>query len=333
MASSPATGDGKVTIEREKTEMQNFELKSRTIRAAFLKFKRDNPERMTRRIQLSWSNWGFGIEPLQTSVKRLADHGVRFIELHGNRYAAQLGYKANEVQRILSAFGVRCSGICGMFSKENELASNSGLVRQHALDYIQRNLDLGASLGAKYFLIVPGAVGRAQRIDDSEFERSVESLKIVASLFESSGIRGAVEPIRSAEVSLVHTFKEALRYVEAVGSPGIQHINGDVYHMQVEEQHIGEVLWQVGERLANLHLADSNRCALGEGSLDLDTIIMALYLIGFNNDTCFATPEPLGPGGDPYPAMFGKPDSQLLDSMVKTTVSTWTQREDFVRQL
>jgi sugar phosphate isomerase/epimerase len=313
--------------------MQNFELKNRAIREAFLKFKRENPEKMARRIQLSWSNWGFGIEPLQASVKRLADHGVRFIELHGNRYAPRLGYKANEVERILSDHGVRCSGICGMFSKENELASNSGLVRQHALDYIERNLELGASLGAKYFLIVPGAVGRPQKIDDCEFERSVESLKIAAPLFEKSGIRGAVEPIRSAEVSLVHTFKEAVRYIEAVGSSGIQHINGDVYHMQVEEQHIGETLWQAGERLANLHLADSNRCALGDGSLDLDAIIMSLYLIGFNNALCFATPEPLGPGGDPYPAMFGKPDSQLLDSMVKTTASTWTQREDFVRQL
>ena len=313
--------------------MQNFELKNQAIQEAFLKFKHENPEKMVRRIQLSWSNWGFGIESFPASVKRLADHGVHFIELHGNRYGPQLGYKENEVQRILSDLGVRCSGICGMFSKENELASNSGLVRQHALDYIERNLELGVSVGANYFLIVPGAVGRPHKIDDCEFERSVESLRIVAPLFESSGIRGAVEPIRSAEVSLVHTFKEALRYIEAVDSRGIQHINGDVYHMQVEENHIGETLWQADRRLTNLHLADSNRCALGEGSLDLDIIIMSLYLIGFNNDYCFATPEPLGPGGDPYPAMFGKPDGQLLDSLVKTTVRTWIQREEFVRQL
>lgn len=313
--------------------MQKFELKNRTIREAFLKYKREHPEKMNRRIQLSWSNWGFGIEPFATSVKRLAERGVHFIELHGNRYSPQLGYNASEVQKILAEHGVRCSGICGMFSKENELASNSGLVRQHALDYIQRNLELGVSVDARYFLIVPGAVGRPQKIDDGEFERSVEALKIAAPWFESSGIRGAVEPIRSAEVSLIHTFKEALRYIDAVDSPAIQHINGDVYHMQVEESHIGEALWLTGDRLANLHLADSNRCALGDGSLDLDTIIMALYLIGFNNDSCFATPEPLGPGGDPYPAMFGKPDPALLDSLVKTSVTTWTEREEFVREL
>jgi len=314
--------------------MQKFELKNGAIREAFLKFKRAYPEKMSKRIQLSWSNWGFGVESLATSVERLARSGVHFIELHGNRYSTQLGYKANEVQRILADHGVRCSGICGMFSKENELASNSGLVRQHALDYIKRNLDLGVSVGASYFLIVPGAVGRPQKIDDGEFERSVETLRMAAPWFESSGIRGAVEPIRSAEVSLVHTFEEAMAYIEAVDSRAIQHINGDVYHMQVEEDHIGETLWRAGERLVNLHLADSNRCALGEGSLDVDTILMALYLIGFNNkDYCFATPEPLGPGGDPYPAMFGKPDPALLDSLVRTTATTWTEREEFVRQL
>ena len=103
--------------------------------------------------------------------------------------------------------------------------------------------------------------------------------------------------------------------------------------MQSEESHIADTLWKAGSRLTNLHMADSNRCALGEGSLDLDTLIMALYLIGYNNDKCFVTPEPLGPGGDPYPAMFGKPRSDVLDRLVETTAKTWNEREQIVRNL
>mgnify|MGYP001082969602 CR=1 FL=1 len=52
--------------------------------------------------------------------------------------------------------------------------------------------------------------------------------------------------------------------------------------------------------LVNLHMADSNRCDLGKGSLDVDTIIMVLYLIGCNQEGTFVTPEPLGSGGDPF---------------------------------
>ncbi len=96
------------------------------------------------------------------------------------------------------------------------------------------------------------------------------------------GVKAAIEPIRSAEVSFVHTVAEANAYIEAVDHPGVGHINGDVYHMQSEEAHIGEAILRAGDRLMNLHMADSNRCALGDGSLDLDTLIMALYVIGYN---------------------------------------------------
>jgi hypothetical protein len=98
--------------------------------------------------------------------------------------------------------------------------------------------------------------------------------------------------------------------------------------MQSEETHIGRALVDAGSMLTNLHLADSNRCALGDGSLDLDTIIMALYLIGYNNDKCFCTPEPLGPGGDPYPAMFGKPNNEVLARLVGASISYFRKREN-----
>jgi D-psicose/D-tagatose/L-ribulose 3-epimerase len=79
--------------------------------------------------------------------------------------------------------------------------------------------------------------------------------------------------------------------------------------------------------LINLHMADSNRCALGDGALDLDTIIMALYLIGNNKHGRYVTAEPLGPGGDPYPAMYGKPDPAALDQLVLSTASYFRERE------
>jgi len=110
----------------------------------------------------------------------------------------------------------------------------------------------------------------------------------------------------------------------------VQHINGDVYHMQSEEAHIGEAIHKAGTRLLNLHLADSNRCALGMGALDIDTVIRALYLIGFNQAGHYVTPEPLGPGGNPYPAMFGKPNPALLDQMVSQTATYFREREEAV---
>ncbi len=306
---------------------QNFEVKNAKIKAAFQELKQKAPGRLKKRLNLSWSNWGFGLEALAASARRLSRYRVPFIELHGNHYGPDLGYRPAETLRILKDNNVKVGGICGMFSADNDLSSNRPLQRQNALDYLKRELDFAYKVEAKYILVVPGAVGRPVPYDSTEFDRSVETLRMVAGLFQKSKIRAAIEPIRAAEVSFIHTIGEAKRYIEAVDHPGIRFINGDVYHMQVGEAHIGEALLEAGKMLTNLHMADSNRCALGDGALDLDTIIMALYLIGFNNDSCFFTPEPLGPGGDPYPAMNGKPDQIILDTLVKQTAEYFRERE------
>ena len=314
-------------------ELQNYQLKNEQIKEQYLKLKKESPEGVGAKLKLSWSNWGFGLEPLAVSAKRLGGAGVKYIELHGNHYGADLGYRPKETLATLGDEGIELAGVCGMFSSANDLSSNNAMHRQGAIDYIRRELAFGESVGADYMLVVPGAVGRPEAYDDSEFDRSVETLGIVADEFVRYGIRAAVEPIRSAEVSLVHTIADAKRYIEAVNHPGVGHINGDVYHMQVEESHIGMAVLEAGDQLTNLHIADSNRCALGDGSLDLDTIIMALYVVGFNRPGCYVTPEPLGPGGDPYPAMFGKTAPEVLDKLVQNSVRTWIEREDCVRSL
>jgi len=307
---------------------QNYKLKNEKIHVAFQELKRKQPERLKQRLNLSWSNWGFGMEPLADSAARLQKAGVRFIELHGNHYGPDLGYDTDTTLKTLGDHGINVAGVCGMFSADNDLSSNRAIHRQAALDYLRREIAFTAAVKGAYLLVVPGAVGRPHAYDDAEFDRSAETLRIAGDCFVKYGIKAAIEPIRSAEVSLVHTIAEAGKYIQAVNHPGVAHINGDVYHMQSEEQHIGEALMTAGDRLVNLHMADSNRCALGLGSLDLDTIIMALYLIGFNAPGRFVTPEPLGPGGDPYPAMNAKPDKKALDKLVQQTVSYFREREE-----
>jgi sugar phosphate isomerase/epimerase len=270
------------------------------------------------------------MESLEVSANRLMNAGIKFIELHGNHYGADLGYKPAEALRILRNCDITVAGVCGMFSAENDLSSSSGITRQYAIDYIKRTIDFTAEVGGSYILVVPGACGRPKAYDNMEFARSVETILLVADLFTYSGIKAAIEPIRAAEVSFCHTISDAVSYIEAINHPGIQHINGDVYHMQCEESHIGTAILEAGSRLTNLHMADSNRRALGDGSMDLDTLIRSLYTIGYNRPGCYVTPEPLGPGADPYPAMYGKPDAEMLDKVVQKTARYFREREESV---
>jgi len=314
--------------------MQNFEKINETIRQAFIKYKRENEKLMSRRLAFSWSNWGFGLEKFEMSCQRLERAGIEHIELHGNHYGPDLGYNAKHVLKVMGDHGITVGGVCGMFSADNDLSSNRHIQRQAAIDYIRREAEFTAAVGGKYMLVCPGAVGRTQKYDDSEIDRSLDSLSRVADVFVKYDVRAAIEPIRSAETSICHSFSDAKRYIAMLDHQGVQHINGDVYHMLVEESHTAKAIWDAGDMLTNLHMADTNRGALGDGSLDLDTIIMALYLIGYNNSKkCFVTPEPLGPGGDPYPAQNAKTDPAILDKLVFDSVSYFREREDAVRGL
>ncbi|MCL5986344.1 MAG: sugar phosphate isomerase/epimerase [Actinobacteria bacterium] len=316
-------------LKGAKIKPQNFEKKNLEIRKKFLDLIKKK-EKAGNKLKLSWSNWGFGLEPLRTSLQRLHNNKVRYVELHGNLYGSDLGYNSKEVKSLLNDFGMEVSGVCGMFSSDCELASSIPSVRQRAIDYIKRNVEFCNEVGGEYLLIVPGAVGRPKRYDGFEFDRAVEALQIIGDTFIKNSVKGAVEPIRADEVSLCHTFEDAVKLIKAVNHDGIKHINGDLYHMLHGESHIGETIINYGDYLINLHMADTTRMAFGTGMLDLDTVIMALYLIGYNDKRAFCSAEPLGAGADPYRQMYGKNDPVMLDRLVSETASYFYAREELL---
>lgn len=137
---------------------QHFDEKNAKIQEKFDALKKSNPGSLKRRLNLSWSNWGFGLEHLADSAKRLAKAGMTFIELHGNHYGPDLGYHVDETLKILGDHGIKVSGICGMFSADNDLSSNRPGQRQAAITYLQREIPFAEAVGGAYLLVVPGAV-------------------------------------------------------------------------------------------------------------------------------------------------------------------------------
>src|ERR1700733_6615307 len=101
-------------------KQQSFEAKNESIRETFLALKRASPEAFTTRLNLSWSNWGFGMEKLADSAARLEKAQMQFIELHGNHYGDDLGYDVDECLKVRGDHGLKVSGECGMFSADTD---------------------------------------------------------------------------------------------------------------------------------------------------------------------------------------------------------------------
>ncbi|MCK5153013.1 MAG: sugar phosphate isomerase/epimerase [Spirochaetales bacterium] len=313
--------------------MQNYEIKSLRIKDAFIKAKKKSPEKFEQTMNLSWSVWMFGTESIDFSLKRLRRSGLKFFELRGDHHTRSSGLSIEYVKKLISTYEMRISGTCGLFGSENDLSSNNSYIRQRGIDYIKREVEFLESVDGEYMIVVPSAVGRPEALDCSEFHRSVNSLRQCADSFKASGIKAAIEPIRSAEVSLINSVDQALEYIKAVDCESINHINADTYHMLLEESHIGETIMKCKDQLVNLHIADSNRDAPGSGMIDFDTVIMALYLIGFNTPGHFVTPEPLGPNPNPYTLMNELCDTAVMDELVKKSISYFREREAFVLSL
>lgn len=306
---------------------QNYEIKSDQIKEKFKELKANKPEQIKADIKLSFSIWMFGREKLDKSFKRLQDAGYNYVELAGNHYLKEFGSDLNEVKELLKKYDLKVSGACGLYSTEVDLSSDSPYTRKNAVDYVKNEVEFLEELGGKYLILVPSAVGSSGAFDQNAYLRSIESAKIAAEAVKSSPVKIAVEPIRSAEVNLINTVEKALDYIEKIDHPGIKHINGDIFHMLNEEKHLGEAILAADEKLVNLHLADSNRGAIGMGMTDIDLVIAALYLIGYNQGDKFVTGEPLGVGGNPYSLMNQEGNERKYDFLVKQTRDYFRDRE------
>lgn len=311
---------------------QNYELISKKIKDKFKHLKNDEPEKIKKDIKLSFSIWMFGSESLEKSFQRLKNAGYNYVELPGNHYLKEFGSDYKKVKELLDKYELEVSGSCGLFSAEVDMSSSNTYTRKNAVDYIKNEVEFLEKVGGNYLIVVPSAVGASGSFNENAYQRSIETAKITAEKIKSYPIKIAVEPIRSAEVNLVNTVDKALEYIDAVDHQSIQNINGDIFHMLNEEEHIGQAILEAEEKLVNLHLADSNRGAIGSGMIDLDLVISALYLIDYNRGAKFVTGEPLGVGGDPYTLMNQKGNEEKFDFLVKQTADYFREREKVLKK-
>lgn len=111
-------------------------------------------------------------------------------------------------------------------------------------------------------------------------EQSVKSMKEILKVAEECGVTYCVEAVNRFETCIINTAAEALDYVAHFDSPNIG-ILLDTYHMNIEEDNIGDAIRSVGSKLTSFHTGENNRTAPGRGHLNWDEIFGALADIGY----------------------------------------------------
>jgi sugar phosphate isomerase/epimerase len=161
--------------------------------------------------------------------------------------------------------------------------------RCEAIDHMKYLLSGIAELGGTG-AVTPAAFGLAtKRLPPFEVPRTeeedrrvlLEALEELGEHADKEGTLVLLEPLNRYEDYLLNRVEQAIELCQAVGRPSIK-IMGDLFHMNIEEDDLGETIRGSEGFLAHVHLADSNRLQPGAGHTDFRGAFGALRDIGFD---------------------------------------------------
>jgi D-psicose/D-tagatose/L-ribulose 3-epimerase len=262
------------------------------------------------------SAWIYGDAPLPETLRRIAAAGFDGVELPGEPGR----WPSADLRRWLGDHGlapVALTASCWL-TTERDLAHPDTRVRGVAVDYIRRCVDMAAEIGTPLVQMLASGEPRLAPIvtRDAEWAWSVAGMQAAARDAERLGVRICVEPLNRYEAYLVTSAREALAYLDAVGSPAVG-MTLDLFHANIEEPDIAASIRLAGRRLWHVQVADTTRRGLGHGHLDVAAVTAALASIDYAGALVV---EIVAPGPDPFRAIKDEQSAVILDRDIKESL-------------
>ena len=267
-----------------------------------------------RMFNYSATQWIFGNESLEDSLKRLKKYGYQGVELAGEPYSIDV----EETKELLKKYELECSTICGIYTPERDLSSSNDEIRKNAVEYVKNSVDLAKTLNASTVIVVPTRVGKLgpETTLEEEWNNAILSVKEAGLYAKEQGITLAIEALNRYETYLVNNLTLALRFVEEVNVEGVG-IMADLFHMSIEERSMTESIKKISRYLAHVHIADNTREAAGLGQTDFRPVISLLKELGYKG---YITMEFLPAVSNPYVASGLRGESTIFDDFTKQSI-------------
>jgi D-psicose/D-tagatose/L-ribulose 3-epimerase len=159
--------------------------------------------------------------------------------------------------------------------------------------YLRSCIDVAQALGSP---TVAGpfysAVGRCWRSTPDERTRDIEqvarTLRALGEYAADRGVTLGVETLNRFETSFLNTTAQAIELIERVDHPSVG-LALDVFHLGIEEKHVGDALRAAGRRLVHLQVAENDRGTPGTGSLPWRDVAKALQEIEYTGRVVIET--------------------------------------------
>ena len=149
--------------------------------------------------------------------------------------------------------------------------------------YLKQVVDVAYDMECPTVIVGSGGKTRSFEPDwdrEAGVKCMAEVIRRVGLYAQEKGVILAVEAINRYETNFLNTLEEAVNFVNMVNLPNVRTM-ADTYHLNIEEVNPAETIRKYGHTLANLHLADSNRQAPGDGHFDFASVAEALREVDF----------------------------------------------------
>ena len=217
--------------------------------------------------------WGIDYRYYIDKVQKL---GYDILEFQAQPLLEMTNEECRAIKKYADERGIKLSYSLGLNPKY-DISNPDKEVRAGGIEYLSNIVRKIAVMEGELFsgVTYAGWGIPSYFVDEAEKEalycRSVESMKEVMKVAEKEGVTVCCEAVNRFESPLVNTAAEAIRYADLVDSKNIG-IHLDTYHMNIEENNIGDAIRLVGKRLRHFHTGENNRNVPGRGHLDWEEI-------------------------------------------------------------
>lgn len=218
-------------------------------------------------------------------IKKASDIGFDVLEFQAQPLLEMSNDHMKDLAKYAEECGIELTYSLGL-DRNYDVSSLDEKIRLGGVDYLQRIVERIGYMGGTLLSGVSYAGWGVPDnfLDDKRpyWDQSIKSMREIIKTAEDNGVTYCVEAVNRFETCLINTAAEALAYVAEIDSPNIG-VLLDTYHMNIEENNIGDAIRLVGDKLTSFHTGENNRTAPGRGHLDWDEIFGALADINYKN--------------------------------------------------
>lgn len=242
-------------------------------------------------MKLSACTAAFGMADLKKIIDTSARLGYDAVELTTALHlpVESTPERRKEVLGWIHDAKIVCSALHYIFDGTIRLLSTEPEMMKKSVAYMKKVVDVASDMECP--TIIVGSGGKTRSFE-KEWNKE-EGVKCMVEVIHKSGLYAqekgvtlAIEAINRYETNFLNTLEEAVNFINMINLPNVRTM-ADTYHMNIEEVNPAETIRKYGYTLANLHLADSNRQAPGDGHFDFVSVAKALGEVGFQGYCSF----------------------------------------------